>query len=364
MPSPSPERYVPKKVVIAQAKELSSPGGAALSKSEKARKVDQHRASIASPQGIGNLFAPTTSQEEYVSFTEHSQEEPSSHRKFRYLALGDSYTIGECVPALKAFPNEIARLLKLSKQGGPARFGAVDVNIVAKTGWTTDELLVGLEESKEHLDDSTSSEDGLFFFDLVTLCIGVNNQYRGRSSGEYAAEFEDLLKKALLYAGDGEAASGINTRGHVVVLSIPDWGVTPFAKEKGRNSAEIAMQIDEFNAINYKIARRHKVLYLDVTPWTREAAADSTLLAEDGLHPSAREYTRWAEAVVSMLKENTERTKKTQKTPPNGKFCEAFDFGSALTSLFKMLGLASDPPPPPGSRSSSSSSSPSTTPTV
>ena len=355
MPSPSPERYVPKKVVIAQAKELTSPGGAAQSTSGKARKVDQHRASIASPQGLGHLFPPTTPHEEYESFAEHSHDESSSHRKFRYLAMGDSYTVGEGVPALKAFPNEIARLLKLSKQGGPARFGAVDVNIVAKTGWTTDELLVGLEESKEHLDDSTSSEDGMFFFDLVTLCVGVNNQYRGRSSSEYAEEFEVLLGKALMYAGGDEAASGINTRGHVVVLSIPDWGVTPFAKEKGRNAAEIAAQIDEFNAVNYKIARRHKVLYLDVTPWTREAATDSTLLAEDGLHPSAREYTRWAEAVVAMLKENG--TKRTQKTQ-TGQFCEVLDVSSAITNVLKLLGLSSQPQPPPGSRSASSSSTP------
>ncbi|HTH30130.1 MAG TPA: GDSL-type esterase/lipase family protein, partial [Lacibacter sp.] len=128
-------------------------------------------------------------------------------------------------------------------------------------------------------------------FDFVTLLIGVNNQYRGRSEKEYAQQFEELLQQAIDYAGD--------KTDHVIVLSIPDWGVTPFAKDRNRN--EIAKEIDEFNAINEKIAKKYKVHYINITPFTREAATDRTLVADDGLHPSAKDYSRWAEKVKDVM---------------------------------------------------------------
>jgi lysophospholipase L1-like esterase len=157
--------------------------------------------------------------------------------------------------------------------------------IIAKTGWTTDELETGIVTANiaEPLRSS---------YDFVSLLIGVNNQYRGRSVDSYKPEFEALLQKAINYAG-GKAD-------HVVVLSIPDWGVTPFAA--GRDRAQIAREIDAYNAANKQIAEQYNVHYINITPWTREAANDNTLLAGDGLHPSGKEYKRWAENVVLFMK--------------------------------------------------------------
>jgi lysophospholipase L1-like esterase len=123
--------------------------------------------------------------------------------------------------------------------------------------------------------------------------IGVNNQYRGRSADEYAVQFEQLLQQAIGYAG------GKNQ--HVIVLSIPDWGVTPFAADRVR--IKIAEEIDLFNSINKKIAAQYQVHYIDITPFTREAAHDLSLVAEDGLHPSGKDYKRWAVAVAKKIGE-------------------------------------------------------------
>jgi len=191
--------------------------------------------------------------------------------KYRYLALGDSYTIGEQVPEKENFPNQVVSQLKKKK------IFFEEPAIIAKTGWTTDELQNQLAQTRLAIP-----------FDLVTLLIGVNNQYRGRSSEEYAVQFEELLQQAIGYAG-----GKIN---RVIVLSIPDWGVTPFAEGRDRN--KIAKEIDEFNAINKKIAEKYKVQYIDITPLTREARADLTLLTDDKLHPSGKDYKRWANIVV------------------------------------------------------------------
>jgi lysophospholipase L1-like esterase len=199
---------------------------------------------------------------------------PTQTKPLTYLALGDSYTIGESVPLEKNFPHQVVELLRKEKINIAASA------IIAKTGWTTDELQEQLTRVRLAVP-----------FDFVTLLIGVNNQYRGRSEKEYAQQFEELLQQAIDYAGD--------KTDHVIVLSIPDWGVTPFAK--GRNRNEIAKEIDEFNAINEKIAKKYKVHYINITPFTREAATDRTLVADDGLHPSAKDYTRWAEKVKDVM---------------------------------------------------------------
>ena len=195
-------------------------------------------------------------------------------KSLKYLALGDSYTIGESVPLEKNFPHQVAALLRKEK------INIEDPAIVAKTGWTTDEL-----------QDQLSRVRLAVPFDFVTLLIGVNNQYRGRSEKEYAQQFEELLQQAIGYAADKP--------NHVIVLSIPDWGVTPFAKDRDKD--KIAQEIDAFNAINKKIAKKYKVHYIDITPSTREAANDKTLVADDGLHPSAKDYARWAENVKEVM---------------------------------------------------------------
>jgi lysophospholipase L1-like esterase len=191
-----------------------------------------------------------------------------------YLALGDSYTIGEQVSLHESFPYQVVDLFR--KRSLP--FAAPE--IIAKTGWTTDELIAGIEKTEL-----------LPVYDLVTLLIGVNNQYRGRASENYSQEFANLLKMSVGFASGKPE--------QVVVLSIPDWGVTPFAKN--RNRQEIAEKIDTFNAINKSIALQNSVHYLDITPGTREAATRQELLASDGLHPSSVEYKRWSEKIVTLI---------------------------------------------------------------
>ncbi|MEY4281132.1 MAG: hypothetical protein RLZ39_544 [Bacteroidota bacterium] len=191
-----------------------------------------------------------------------------------YLALGDSYTIGEQVPYELNFPNVLVK--KLNAQQLPC---AAPV-IIATTGWTTDELAAAIQERA--LQEQ---------FSFVTLLIGVNNQYRGRLASEYAVEFESLLQQAIAFA------KGIAT--HVVVLSIPDWGVTPFAAD--RNAALIAAEIDDYNAVNKQITQQYGCVYVDITPSTRKNGTNASYLAEDGLHPSALEYELWATALCEQL---------------------------------------------------------------
>ena len=197
---------------------------------------------------------------------------------FQYLAIGDSYTIGEKVSAKENFPNQVSVLLTDDSNELHLE------RIIAKTGWTTDELEEGIRRS-------AAEKPLLDSYDLVSLLIGVNNQYRGRSVEEYVPEFQALLNKAIQFAG--------NRPDHVVVLSIPDWGVTSFAE--GRDRKQIAKEIDAFNVANREIAEKYHVHYIDITPLTRQAANDLSLLAEDGLHPSGKEYKRWAEKIAAVF---------------------------------------------------------------
>ena len=204
-----------------------------------------------------------------------SMKYPNDPEKtYTYLALGDSYTIGEQVPEGYNFPNQVIRFLN---EKGIA-FQAP--TIVAKTGWTTDELQNGIDKA---------TLNG--HYDFVSLLIGVNNQYRGWPKEKYATEFESLLKQAIAFAN--------NNGSHVIVLSIPDWGITPFAE--GRNRTEITKEIDDFNSINEQLALSYQVHYIDITPGTRKAADDASLLAADGLHPSAKEYSIWAQEVTDII---------------------------------------------------------------
>lgn len=185
----------------------------------------------------------------------------------RFLALGDSYTIGESVSENERWPILLAGLLR---ERGVA---LAEPEIIARTGWTTGELDAAID---------AAGPRGPFA--LVSLLIGVNNQYRGRPADEYRAQFRALLARALGFAG-GEP-------GRVLVLSIPDWGVTPFAQ--GRESARIAAEIDAFNAINRAEVQQAGARYVDITPASRRAAADPGLIAGDGLHPSGAMYAEWA----------------------------------------------------------------------
>jgi lysophospholipase L1-like esterase len=198
-----------------------------------------------------------------------------THAQYSYLALGDSYTIGEAVLPKDNFPNQV--VAQLRNKG----IDMEDAEIIAKTGWTTFEL-------SAHLDKNQPEQPK---YDFVSLLIGVNNQYRGLSAEQYSKEFRSLLMRAISYAG--------GDKNRVVVLSIPDWSVTPFAE--GRDRAKIAEEIDLFNAINKRISEDAGVKYIDITPLTREARNDISLLADDGLHPGAMDYARWADRVAEWM---------------------------------------------------------------
>jgi lysophospholipase L1-like esterase len=189
----------------------------------------------------------------------------SVDKPVRYLALGDSYTIGESVAEGDRFPNQLARELNI-----PAP------QIIAKTGWTTDELNAAID---------AANPQGPF--DLVTLLIGVNNQYRGRDAEEYRREFAALLQRAVGFAGGNPQK--------VVVVSIPDWGVTPFAE--GRDRAKIAREIDQYNAINQEEAQRAGASYANITLISRRS--DPELVAADKLHPSAKQYSEWVKLMLN-----------------------------------------------------------------
>lgn len=189
----------------------------------------------------------------------------------RFLALGDSYTIGESVEPAARWPIQLVTILR--ERGVPIE----DPEIIATTGWTTDELDAAI-------DAATPTGP----YDLVSLLIGVNNQYRGRPLEEYREQFRALLLRAIELAGD-EAQK-------VIVLSIPDWGVTPFAAE--RDGTQIALEIDAFNAVNRAESNIFGAHYVDVTPISRDAATDVSLIAPDGLHPSGSMYRAWAELAL------------------------------------------------------------------
>lgn len=198
--------------------------------------------------------------------TSSDQNNVESGMSIRYLALGDSYTIGESVSENERFPVQLAGLL--AKEDYPT-----DVKIIARTGWTTSELWDGIQ--KESLKPP---------YELVSLLIGVNNQYRGYDPNEYREEFRFLLEKAIEYAG-GDA-------NRVFVFSIPDWGVTPFAT--GQDRARISEEINLFNAINLEESSKAGAHYVDITPISRVAVDEPSLIALDGLHPSGLMYSQWA----------------------------------------------------------------------
>lgn len=206
----------------------------------------------------------------------NSMTTPTDTTVYTYLALGDSYTIGEGVGENDRFPVQVVKILKNS---------GIEVaapKIVAKTGWTTIEL-------NDELNANPINET----YDLVTLLIGVNDQYRGFPVESYKPWFTKLLERAIEYAG-GKA-------NRVVVISIPDWGVTPYAE--GRDRDEIAGQIDQYNEANKSIAKKHKVRYLDITADTREVMNDApNLLAKDQLHYSGQEMGMWAAKLSIILK--------------------------------------------------------------
>ena len=194
----------------------------------------------------------------------------------RYLALGDSYTIGESVAEDQRWPVQLAARLR------EAGLDVADPEIIARTGWRTDDLDRAI---------TTANPQGPYA--LVSLLIGVNNQYQGRTAEAYAPEFAALLQRAIGFAG-GEPTC-------VIVLSIPDWGATPFGRSS--DPPTVAKQIDAFNAVNRAASEKAGVRYVDVTPVSRLAPQQPDLIADDGLHPSGKMYAEWVKLALPAARQ-------------------------------------------------------------
>ena len=204
----------------------------------------------------------------------HSNHQNQENRPITYLALGDSYTIGESVSEPDRWPNQLVKKLNETD------LLVSEARILAKTGWTTDELIQAIQ-------DSTLAET----YDFVSLLIGVNNQYRGRFVENYQKEFTTLLDIAIKFADQKSSK--------VFVVSIPDWGITPFAKD--RDAIKIANEIDQFNTIAQEVCKQKKVPFVDITDISRRAQKDLTLLAKDGLHPSGKMYAFWVDRLLPKV---------------------------------------------------------------
>ncbi len=191
-----------------------------------------------------------------------------------FLALGDSYTIGQSVEESERWPVQLAN--QLTDRG--IDMGAP--KIIATTGWRTDQLKDAIAADNE-LEEQ---------YDLVSLLIGVNNQFQGRTVESFAPEFEELLQTAIRLAG---------TKDKVIVLSIPDYGVTPFGMSRGEE--RIARELDEYNRVSREICDRYKVQYFDITPISREAKTDADLIASDNLHPSGKMYGQWVDLIIDEV---------------------------------------------------------------
>ncbi|UII26550.1 SGNH/GDSL hydrolase family protein [Fulvivirga maritima] len=187
-----------------------------------------------------------------------------------FLALGDSYTIGERVTQIERWPVQLVNAINHADNG----YAFAQPKIIARTGWTTQELKAGI-----------AAENPVKNYDFVSLLIGVNNQYRGQSVETYQPEFEELLNMAIEFAGGDKE--------HVIVLSIPDYGYTPFGANK---KEEITKAIYDYNEVNRKVSEELGVKYFDITAISRTDEAD--MVASDGLHPSGKQYKAWVELIL------------------------------------------------------------------
>jgi len=191
-----------------------------------------------------------------------------------YLALGDSYTIGESVPENKRWPIQLAKALNKNN------INISSPKIIAKTGWTTDKLKSGIDIAI--LD---------YPYDFISLLIGVNNQYEGKSLSEFKEEFWNLLNQAISFSG--------NKKEHVFVVSIPDWGVMPFAE--GRDREQIRTEIDNFNQAVYEICAIEGIVFIDITSISRDISIHPEWIASDGLHPSGAQYAEWVKEILPFF---------------------------------------------------------------
>lgn len=202
-------------------------------------------------------------------------------QSMRYLALGDSYTIGEAVPLHKNWPNQLVK--QLQKDG----YEVEKPDIIAVTGWRTDELMQAIAKEESNLKKP---------YHLVSLLIGVNNQYQNKDINQYKVEFEALLLTAI-------SKSKLGNKG-VFIVSIPDYGVSDFAKEK--NLTQASKEVEEYNAIAFDIAKKHEVAFYNITPVSQITEAKKNMYADDRLHPSAKQYQLWLDVFYREVKAKIE----------------------------------------------------------
>jgi lysophospholipase L1-like esterase len=222
------------------------------------------------------FFILVACKNEVVQPTATTPPPTETDEALRYLALGDSYTIGQDVQASERYPVQLAAALQ--QQG----IAVAPPTIIATTGWTTADLKKGIERA--NIQDTT--------YDMVSLLIGVNNQYQGRSLEEYRREFRELLLTSIAFAG--------GNKNKVFVLSIPDYGYTPFGASRQES---ISTDIDQFNAANQQITDSLGIRYFDITPISRRGLAEPDLVAGDGLHPSGKMYGLWVDEILSGVKD-------------------------------------------------------------
>ncbi len=203
---------------------------------------------------------------------------PGDPEEIDILALGDSYTKGESVIATKNFPNQLRDSLLAAGRK------VTGLRIIAQTGWRTDQLKSAIANAPE-LNDST--------FSIVTLCIGVNNQYQNGNFNTYKLEFEQLLQTAIARAG--------GRKERVFVISIPDWAYTPYGQGYPGGPTPISLKIDQYNAANYSIAQQYQVHYINITGISRQGISQPDLVASDGLHPSAEQYRQWVHLLMPVV---------------------------------------------------------------
>lgn len=203
-----------------------------------------------------------------------------SNDSIKFLALGDSYTIGESVATDKRWPVQLAN--RLNEDG----FEVKEPKIIATTGWTTAELLEGIEK-----------DNPIENYDLVSLLIGVNNQYRGYEIDIYKTEFRILIEQAIKFAG--------NKSENVFVVSIPNYGVTPFGQTRGEE--KIRTELLEYDRIAKEIANDYGINFVDITPISEKAKSDLELVADDNLHPSGKMYSEWTDKIYPVDKSILEK---------------------------------------------------------
>jgi lysophospholipase L1-like esterase len=233
-------------------------------------------------QAILTIFAcfacgkeTTMDTPQYISTTTVDTARSATRVALKYLALGDSYTIGQSVQEGARFPIQTVNML------APQNITIAPPRYIATTGWTTANLI-----------NAINAENPAADYDIVTLLIGVNDQYQHMDTAGYRTRFTTLLNTSVALAA--------NRSGRVFVLSIPDYSATPYVSQSDK--ARVSKEIDDFNAINKQITLAHNIAYIDITPASREAISDPELVANDGLHPSGKKYQKWAMLLAPVIK--------------------------------------------------------------